>query len=291
MFWVYKCNSKGWDYQRTDGDWADVFATRNAKRWGSTEWVPKLDQARGGDTVIAYQTDRNELVGVARVVKWQRRGRFKDLILKPGQTIGVRVRPLKAANPKVARIPALQPGPIQTLYRIAKGDALTLLKAAGIRLRLTVNESEGQTERAPHGAGFGTPEQNKRVERAALRHVIRYLRARRWSVQDVSSENRGYDLFCSRRKEELHVEVKGARGDGQQFPLTARELHTWSNDQRFTLAFVGNALSGSPLLSLFPGPEARTEFEFRPLSYIVTRRLRRTAPRGRAASVSPSQKV
>ena len=106
----------------------------------------------------------------------------KDLILKPERTIGVRVRPLKATNTGVARIPALQPGPIQTLYRISRGDALALLKAAGIHLRATAGESDGNAERARHGAGFGTPEQNKRVERAALRHVISYLRASRWSA-------------------------------------------------------------------------------------------------------------
>jgi len=182
------------------------------------------------------------------------------------------VRSLKAANRKVARIPALQPGPIRTLYAITREDALTLLNAAGARIRITTSEPEGNAERALKGAGFGTPEQNKRVEHAAVQHVMNYLRAQRWSVRDVSRENRGYDLVCKRVRQELHVEVKGARGEGQQFLITARELRCWSNDKRYTLAFVREALSAKPILSFFPGPNARAEFEFHPLSYMVTLR-------------------
>jgi len=281
-FWVYKCNSKEHEYQRTYGDWAEVFATRRPRRWGTTEIVPQLREARVGDIVIAYQTDRNELVGTARVTRWQRRGRFRDLILKPMRTIGVRVRPLKAADPRVARIPALQPGPIRTLYSISRADASALLKAAGVHLRVSGDEPEDKAERAVRGAGFGTPEQNKRVERAAVRHVKGKLRAQGWSVRDVSPENRGYDLFCKRAKEQLHVEVKGASGEGQQFPITARELRVWSTDQRFALALVGSALSAKPIVSFFPGPKARNEFEFRPLSYMVTRRPNSTPHRTRA---------
>ena len=122
-FWIYKCNSKGREYQRTYGDWAEVFATTEAQWWGTTKVVPELANANKDDTILAYQTDRNELVGVARVVGWRPQGKYKRLILKPVRTIGVRVRPLKEANSTVARIPALQPGPIRTLYPISRADA------------------------------------------------------------------------------------------------------------------------------------------------------------------------
>ena len=203
------------------------------------------------------------------------------------------MRPLKAANRKVARIPALQPGPIRTLYAISREDAFTLLKAAGARIRITTPEPEEKAERALKGAGFGTPEQNKRVERAAVQHVMRHLRAQRWAVRDVSRENRGYALVCKRTRQELHVEVKGARGEGQQFLITTRELSTWANDERFTLAFVREALSATPILSFFPGPAARAEFEFRPLSYIATRGLTHphTDARGRAARAGGLRRV
>ena len=270
-FWIYKCNSTGREYQRTYGDWAEVFATSKAHWWGTTKVVPELAKASVGDTVFAYQTDRNELVGVARVVAWRPQGRYKRLFLKPVRTIGVRVRPLKEANSKVARIPALQPGPIQTLYSISREDAAALLKAAGTQLELAADEPESKAEQALKGAGFGTPEQNKLVERAAVRHIVRRYRTQGWSVRDVSSKNHGYDLLCNWSGEELHVEVKGARGDGQQFFLTHKELNAWTTDKYFVLAFVGNALSAKPSVSFFPGAATQKEFGIQPLSYIVKR--------------------
>jgi hypothetical protein len=271
-FWIYKCNGKDRDYQRAFGDWAEVFESTKAQWWGTTKIVPELARAAVGDTILAYQTDRNELVGIARVVAWKRQGQYNRLVLKPTRTIGVRVRALKEANARVARIPALQPGPIRTLYPISPRDARTLLKAAGVHLAHAGEEQpEAKAERAVQGAGFGTPEQNKLVERAAIRHVKNHYKYLGWSVRDVSPENRGYDLLCKRSGEETHVEVKGARGDGQQFIITAREVSTWSNDKRFVLAFVGAALTAKPSLSFFPRAASQKEFVLRPLSYIAKR--------------------
>ncbi len=278
-YWVYKCNDKNREYQRTFGDWAEVFESTEAQWWGTTRIVPELAHAKVGDTVIAYQTDRNELVGVARVVAWEPEGKHKWLVLKPVHRIGVKVRPLKEANTKVARIPALQPGQIRTLYPISRADALLLLRAAGLRLQEVSSESEDNAERSVQGAGFGTPEQNKLVEQAAVKHVTRYFRNQDWSVYNVSSENRGYDLLCKRSGEQRHVEVKGARGEGQQFIVTARELETWTTDKHFVLAFVGNALSAKPSLSFFPRGATKSEFAFRPLSYVARRQPNNAAER------------
>lgn len=271
MYWVYKCNSKDRDYQRTYGDWEEVFENRGSQWWGTTKIVSELSNAKVGDTILAYQTDRNELVGVARVVGWEPQGNFKRLILKPVRTIGVRVRPLKKANPKVARIPALQPGPIRTLYSISRADAAALLKAAGVHMALAAEVSESAAEQAAKGGGFGTPENNKRVEKAAVRHVTRHYKSQGWSVKDISSDNHGYDLICKASGDERHVEVKGACGDGQQFILTAKELKAWSTDKRFVLAFVGNALSAKPSISFFPHATSQAEFSIRPLSFMATR--------------------
>ena len=59
------------------GDWAEVFESQEPQWWGTTEIVPELSNATRGDTILAYQTDRNELVGVARVVGWKPQGKFK----------------------------------------------------------------------------------------------------------------------------------------------------------------------------------------------------------------------
>jgi len=87
--------------------------------------------------------------------------------------------------------------------------------------------------RTLRSSGFGTPEQNKLVERAAVRYVMRHYESKGWSAHDVSSKNHGYDLKCENYRQEHHVEVKGARGEGQRFALNARELKTWTNDKQF----------------------------------------------------------
>ncbi len=275
-FWIYKCNSKGREYQRTYGDWAEVFATTEAQWWGTTKVVPELANAQEGDTILAYQTDRNELVGVARVVGWKPHGKYKRLILKPVRTIGVRVRPLKDTSPIVARIPALQPGPIRTLYPISRADATALLGAAGAHLKFSADEPDIKAALGLKGAGFGTPTENKLVEQAAIRFVKRHYRTRGWAVHDVSSENRGYDVLCKASGEEIHVEVKGARGEGQQFVITARELKAWSTDKHFVLAFVGNALSSKPSIAFFPRADTQEEFSISPLAYIARRQPKPT---------------
>lgn len=237
---------------------------------GHYERSSQLEAAKAGDTILAYQTDRNELVGIARVVGWKPDGKYKRLILRPVATIGVRVRPLKEMNPQVARIPALQPGPIRTLYHIDPADAKALVNSAGVRLKLGAQDS-ARLRQSGLGAGFGDSEQDRRVERAALRFVRREYERFGYSVRDVSPENRGYDLLCRRRGDEKHVEVKGARAEGQRFVITANELAAWEQDKRFVLALVVRALSKRPSVHYFPAGAGRNEFVFRPLAYIATR--------------------
>ena len=270
-FWVYKCNSKGHDYQRTWGDWAEVFESEDPQWWGTTRVVPELANAKVNDRIFAYQTDRNELVGLVKVVGWQRDGRYKKLVVKPIESLGVRVRPLKEADRRLARIPALQPGPIRTLYPIAGRDAALLLRAAGSRINLESCEAEAETSDGATGAGFGTPESNKLVERAAIRHVTRLYKGRGWLVSNVSAQNLGFDLVCRGAGEVRHVEVKGASGEGQQFVLTANELRMWVKDKRFVLAFVPRALSRTPSTLFFPR-SSMNQFAITPLSFIARRR-------------------
>ena len=98
------------------------------RRWGSVNYVPALQQLRTGHMVIAYQTDRNELVGITRV--YQSSEVDGCVYLTRLERIGAKVRPLKKANSKIAGIPALCPGPVRTLYEISKRDAERLLAAA-----------------------------------------------------------------------------------------------------------------------------------------------------------------
>ena len=127
-WWIYKCNNLGHEHQRVWGDWDDLWANPNGRSWGTTDDIPALAELGTGDSVIAYQTNRNELVGITRVT--QSCEADTHLYLRPVERIGAKVKPLKQADPVVARIPALQPGVIRTVYPISRADAERLLSAA-----------------------------------------------------------------------------------------------------------------------------------------------------------------
>jgi hypothetical protein len=64
-WWIYKCNSRHSEYSGHQGDWNTFFDGDQVARWGTTERIPSLAQLARGNMIIAHQTDRNELVGIA----------------------------------------------------------------------------------------------------------------------------------------------------------------------------------------------------------------------------------
>lgn len=217
--------------------------------------------------MLAYQTDRNELVGIAKVVRFLKTRVTDDLILRPVEEIRVKLRPLKQRYASISRIPALQPGPIRTLYPIAPSDARRLLRAARSTYRVDIDDVARQAEHTVSGGGFGTAEENRKVEGAAIKHVREYFRAHGYAVRDVSATKCGYDLECRRGRVSLHVEVKGTRGAEQKFILTRNEERTWKADRHFRLALVTNALS-EPTLFQFRGPRALSRVYLEPIAYV-----------------------
>lgn len=126
-WWIYKCKTPRRDGQNAYGDWNDYFRDPT-DHWGNVEWTPDLLQLSDGDTVIAYQTNRNELVGIVKV----RQARDSDgfVYFSPVERIGAKVRPLKLKDAKIDAIPALKPAWIAALYPISPDDANRLLEAA-----------------------------------------------------------------------------------------------------------------------------------------------------------------
>jgi hypothetical protein len=132
-WWVYKCNKRNNSYQRAYGDWEEFFSPHGSDdHWGCVEWTPGLRVLAVGDMVIAYQTDRNELVGIAKVRQSCDVNGY--LYLTPVARVGVKVRSLKLLDPRIADIPAFRPGPIKTVYSLSRADAELLLGAAGVRV-------------------------------------------------------------------------------------------------------------------------------------------------------------
>ncbi|WP_460664565.1 protein NO VEIN domain-containing protein [Kribbella swartbergensis] len=121
------------------------------------------------------------------------------------------------------------------------------------------------TEAAPlppvvQGAGFGTAEQNRKVEKAAVQHVTDAYEAEDYQVTSVEAGRFGWDLTATRSNEELHLEVKGVAGSLVRFFLTANELKAALVDPNWLLVVVTDAL-GEPGWHELDGPTAASYAE------------------------------
>jgi len=103
----------------------------------------------------------------------------------------------------------------------------------------------GQLPPVVQGAGFGTAEQNRKVEQAAIEHVTAAFEADGYDVKSVESERCGWDLTATHETKELHVEVKGVASSIVRFFLTANEHKTALADPHWLLVVVTDAL-GEP---------------------------------------------
>ncbi|XYI02550.1 protein NO VEIN domain-containing protein [Sorangium sp. So ce1128] len=117
------------------------------------------------------------------------------------------------------------------------------------------------------GGGFGEPEVNVEVERRAVWYATELYQKDGWKVVDVSKEKRGYDLKCSRRRAEEHVEVKGVRGDRESFMITRGEVEQARGDSAFVLVLVTGALSERPVVRRYSGREMLDKFDLQPLAF------------------------
>ena len=112
-WWIYKCNNKKkWHGHTYIGDWREFFEWGNKpETWGRLSKIPQLRELQPDDSVFAYQTERNELVGLLKMVKFD----GDKVMLEVVEKLGVKVLPLKLADKKIASISALKRGPKQTL--------------------------------------------------------------------------------------------------------------------------------------------------------------------------------
>jgi hypothetical protein len=138
---------------------------------------------------------------------------------------------------------------------------------------------EGGSEATPPtdpGAGFGDPDTNPEVEKAAVDRVRQHFEQRGWDVRSRESDCIGYDLECVKGKQEQHVEVKGTRGDTERFIITKKELETLRHDPRFVLAVVLKATAPRARIILHTGQEAAREFRFDCICYMANKRSHHT---------------
>jgi len=159
---------------------------------------------------------------------------------------------------------------LQTMRILEPSSAELLTKLVKASARRSGEEDSGSVARGA-GGGFGQPEQNAQVEKAAIRCVWEWHETRGWEVESVEDQRCGFDLLCRRRGKELHVEVKGVAGSGVRFIVTAGELRRASEDEDFVLAFVPDALSEEPEVSFWSGRDLVSDFRFEPIQYLAVK--------------------
>ena len=82
-----------------------------------------------------------------------------------------------------------------------------------------------------------------------------------------STDKCGFDLECSKDGEVEQVEVKGVRGAGLCFIVTAGEVKQARTNARFFLMVVTAALSPSPKVTKFSGKEFCRQFNLSAIQY------------------------
>jgi hypothetical protein len=220
-----------------DYGWLLRSEGKTADRWS----CPK--RAQVGDLAFIYVAGpKSQVVAMARVRKPPR----------PGHEAGsqwryvTRIGPIKLlpAPISLAELKELCPDwgwlryPRAYAYVPAK-DAKRLLR----RSRLKSPPAEN-AEVEVSGAGFGDPDTNRRIERAAVDAVKRHYKRGGFKVRSCERDNLGYDLEVKNGRTTLHVEVKGISGAGIRFPITAGEVNCAARDASFRLAVVTDALNG-----------------------------------------------
>jgi Domain of unknown function (DUF3883) len=88
------------------------------------------------------------------------------------------------------------------------------------------------------GQGFArTAEERKLLEAYAMKRAIQHFQNQNFDTEDVS-KSRPYDLKCTRRHKELHVEVKGTTTIGNAIILTSNEVKHALNGRNECVLFL-----------------------------------------------------
>jgi hypothetical protein len=152
-------------------------------------------------------------------------------------------------------------------YEKTRHTRVNKLRAIYDRFR-TVNDQALEFEtHVRQGAGFGRPETNEKVERAAVKHVTKSYVLQGWKVRSVEREKCGFDLVCTKDRTEKHVEVKGVQGGVVSFIITRGERRKANVDPDFVLCVVTLALSRERKLWCYNAEEIESVFHFEPLAY------------------------
>ena len=143
-------------------------------------------------------------------------------------------------------------------------SVLRLIPLSDIALsEVTTDEQEN----VQIGAGFGTPENNKDVEAAAVEFVKSHYIEKGWAVESVETLKCGFDLIAYKDKEVKNLEVKGISGEKQSFMITTNEFRQAKENDNFEICIVTKTLTHCPNLTTYDGKQFLSKFNLLPLSY------------------------
>ena len=274
--WVYKCNVV------YGGTWRQFFGHGSlGGPWGGSgspgiegkTSVKILNELmRVDDFVLAYQTDERSILGTCRVTELARAPSKIEMHLEPVEDFvdsPVPIHELKEHSSALQNVQALRRAGGETLYGLSAQEWRLLMTCCHRYLK-TEAPSLVASPAPGCGAGFGDAKTNKLVENAAIKEAMRFYRDDKWDVEDVSDENRGYDLRCTNTaRAEQHVEVKGVKGSYPKFIITRREKNYAATSRHSWICIVTDAMSESPKLKRMRGKQLLREYILDPNDYFA----------------------
>lgn len=160
-----------------------------------------------------------------------------------------------------------------------KAEVLGILKAQlndlqriAVRSPTAENPPAYEDDESDPLAGFGgTPEQRRKIEKAAENAVIEYYQSLGYSADNRTKIICGYDYCFTKGSEELHVEVKGTSGSSERFFLTRNEyVNGLMANPRWRLAMVTDALAKRPIVRMYTPEQVKKTFGLDPICYEAT---------------------
>ena len=279
QFWIYKNRRDGESYGH-EGRWKKFFSDQEVQDWSDGKmriitWGTKA-RPQPGDFVFAQQSDQpRSIVGTAEVVDYSHDP--LELWIKPGDefttSVQIPYKPdLTRISPQVAGIRAM--GPVNgALFLLDSKEAATLANFCKRPPLVTTPERRAKDDLLSEaGGGYGTTEENRKVEKAAVKAAIAHFKSDGWpEVVDVQKDCYGYDLIFCRKREVVHVEVKGVRGSVPSFFLTANEENRMRIDDAWRLCVVTSALA-KPKVEVFDRRQLAKHFRIKPALFRVSPR-------------------
>lgn len=240
-------------------------STKKSKYWS----VPKLTAV--GDTIFFYvEHPTSAIIAVGSALSLPRATETKWYEARVGEIRKLK-SPIKLDELREMFRDWAWLRSVNMFAYVSQERALALLKRAELGSKSGKNGKRDQHKQAhsSDGAGFGVPETNALVERAAIKKATYSLRSEGFIVRTRERDKIGYDLECHRKGEERHIEVKGTSGSELKFILTANEYKQSKNDPKFWIVAVTAARTKAAAIHSFSGDNFVQQFELRPLSYMA----------------------